>query len=48
MTDNTNRGGIIVATRREDVAASVARSAPPLTDAARARLALLLKPAVSR
>ncbi|WP_298944162.1 hypothetical protein [uncultured Microbacterium sp.] len=46
MTDNTTGG--IVATRREDVAASIARSAPPLTDAARARLALLLKPAASR
>ncbi len=46
MTDN--KAGGIVATRREDVAASIARSAPPLTDAARARLALLLKPAASR
>lgn len=43
MTDNTTGG--IIATRREDVAASIARTAPPISDAARARLALLLKPA---
>lgn len=38
-----------VAARRDDVVASIARQAPPLSDAARARLALLLKPtAVAR
>lgn len=38
----------IVATRRDDVVARIAREAPPFSDAARARLALLLKPAASR
>jgi hypothetical protein len=46
MTDNRNGG--IVARRRDDVVASIARTAPPITDAARARLALLLKPAATR
>ncbi len=41
MTKNT---GDIVATRKYDTAAEIARQAPPVSDAARARLALLLKP----
>lgn len=46
MADKTKSAGI-VAIRRDDVVATIARSAPPISDATRARLALLLKPAKS-
>lgn len=45
MTDKPING--IVATRRDDVVAEIARQAPPLTESTRARLALLLKPTAS-
>lgn len=41
MADNTIRG--IVTTRRDDVVAEIARQAPPMTEAQRARVATLLK-----
>lgn len=44
---DTNPGGI-VAQRRDDIVASIARTAPPISESARARLALLLKPAATR
>lgn len=44
MADNI---GGIVATRRDDIVATIAREAPPLSEAVRARLALLLKPTAS-
>ena len=41
MADTEIRG--IVTSRRDDTVAEIARQAPPLTEAVRARLALLLK-----
>lgn len=38
----------IVSTRRDDVAAAIARQAPPLSEAQRARVAALLKPTAKR
>lgn len=38
----------IVAKRHDDTVAAIARQAPPLTQAQRARVAALLKPAASR
>ena len=46
MADTQKTQGIVT-TRRDDVVATIARSAPPLSDATRSRLALLLKPATS-
>lgn len=38
----------IITTRRDDVVAAIARQAPPLSEAQRARVAALLKPAAKR
>lgn len=46
MADMQKTQGIVT-TRRDDVVATIAWSAPPISDATRTRLALLLKPAKS-
>jgi hypothetical protein len=46
VADTTPAG--IIATRRDDIVAAIARQAPPLSGAARARIASLLKPQASQ
>lgn len=46
MADTAPAG--IIATRRDDIVAAIARQAPPLSPATRSRVAALLKPSVSR